>query len=45
MAIGPGGAPAEPGDPEPLELLGERPQLVETERLRGPGDELLTHRA
>ena len=34
-----------PGDPEPLQLLDERPQLVEPERVRGPGDEVLTHRA
>ena len=37
--------PAEAGDPEPLELLGERPERVEPERLRGPGDVVLTHRA
>ena len=44
-AIGPdpGRAPAEAGDPESLQPLGERPQLVEPERLRGPGDEVLTH--
>ena len=39
----PGRAPAEPGDPEPLEPLGERPQLIEPERLGGPGDEVLAH--
>ena len=36
-------APAEPGDPEALEALGERPQLVEPERLCGTSDEVLTH--
>ena len=41
----PGHAPAEPGDPIALEPLGKRPQGVEPEGLRGPGDELLTHRA
>ena len=45
VAVEPRGAPAEPGDPEPLEPLGERPQLVEPERLRGPGDVVLAHRA
>ena len=40
----PRGAPAEAGDAEPLEPLGERPQLVEPERLGGPGDEVLAHR-
>ena len=39
----PGGAPPEPGDPVPLELLGERPELVEPERLRRSGDEVLAH--
>ena len=36
-------APAETREAEPLELLGERPQFVETERLGGPGDEVLAH--
>ena len=36
--------PAEAGDPVPLELLGEGPQLVEAERLASPGDVVLTHR-
>ena len=39
----PGRAPAEPGDAEPLEPLGERPELVEPERFRGPGDVVLAH--
>ena len=43
-AVDPGRAPAEAGDAEPLELLGERPQLVEPERLARPGDEVLAHR-
>ena len=38
-------APAEAGDAVALHALGERPQLVEPERLRGPGDELLAHAA
>ena len=38
-------APAESGDPEPLEPLRERPELVEPERLVGPGDVVLAHRA
>ena len=41
----PSSTPAEPGDPEPLQLLRERPQLVKTERCRSPGDEVLTHPA
>jgi len=41
----PGRAPAEAGDPEPLEFRGERPQLVEPKWLGGPGDVVLTHRA
>ena len=45
IATEPGSAPAEPGEPEPLESLDERPQIVEPERLRGAGDEVLTHRA
>src|SRR5213075_535814 len=39
----PGRAPAEAGQTEPLETLGEGPQLVEAEGLGRPGDELLTH--
>ena len=45
IATQPGRAPAEPGDPEPLQPLGERPQLVEAERLGGPGDVVLAHRS
>ena len=45
IAAQPGRAPAEPGDPEPLEALGERPQLVEPERLGRPGDVVLAHRS
>src|SRR6185295_3634119 len=41
----PRGAPAESGDAEPLELLGEAPQLVDPERLPGAGDVMLTHDA
>ena len=35
--------PAEAREAEPLEALGERPELVEAERFAGPGDELLAH--
>jgi hypothetical protein len=45
LAVEPCRAPAEPGDPEPLESLRERPQLVEPERFGSPDDEVLTHRA
>ena len=45
IAAQPGGAPPEPGDPEPLQPLRERPQLVEAERLGGPGDVVLAHRS
>ena len=45
IATQPGGAPAEPGDPEPLEALRERPQLIEPEWLSGPGDVVLAHRS
>jgi hypothetical protein len=46
LAVGadPAHGPAEAGDAEPLQALGEQPQLLEPERLRGPGDELLAHR-
>ena len=37
--------PAEAGEPETLEPLGEWPQLVEPERLGSPGDEVFTHRS
>ena len=43
VGANPGGAPAETGDPEPLQALRELPQLVQPERLCGPGDEVLTH--
>src|SRR6478736_2944937 len=36
-------APAEPRQPEVLELLGERPHLVQPERLRRTDDVVLTH--
>ena len=36
-------APAPAGDAEPLEALGERPQLLEPERLGGSGDVVLAH--
>src|SRR5262249_23763262 len=39
----PGRAPAEARHPEPLELVGEVPQRVDPERLRGPGDVVLAH--
>ena len=39
----PGRAPAEPGDPVPLQAFGVRPQLVKPERLGRAGDELLAH--
>ncbi len=45
IATQPGGTPAEPGDPEPLQSLRERPQLVEAEGLGGPGDVVLAHRS
>ena len=45
VAREPRGTPAEAGQSETLESLGERPQLVEPERLGGAGDEVLTHRA
>ena len=45
IATQPGGAPAEPGDPEPLQPLRERPQLIEAEWLGGPGDVVLAHRS
>src|SRR6476469_1454420 len=35
--------PAEAGDPEPLEPLGERPQRCDLEWLLGAGDVLLAH--
>ena len=35
--------PAEPGQPETLESLGEWPQLVEPERLGGARDVVLAH--
>ena len=40
----PRGAPAESGDPVAFEPVGERPQLLEPERRRRPGDEVLAHR-
>jgi hypothetical protein len=39
----PGGAPAEAGHAEPLEALGERPELVDPERLARAGHVVLTH--
>ncbi len=45
VGVDPGRAPAEARDPVPLEPLGERPQLVEPERLRRARHELLAHRA
>jgi hypothetical protein len=41
----PRGAPAEARKPVALEPFRERPQLVDPERFRGPGDELLAHLA
>ena len=45
VGLEPGRAPAEARQPEPLQPLRERPQLVEPERLCGPGDEVLAHGA
>src|SRR6478672_5055401 len=39
----PGGAPAEAGHPEVLEPPGERPELVDPERLGGSGHVVLAH--
>lgn len=39
----PRGAPAEARQPEPLEALGERPEVVDPEGLAGPGNEVLAH--
>jgi hypothetical protein len=44
VVIDPADAPAETGNAETLESLGERPQLVESERVAGARHELLTHR-
>src|SRR3954469_23808201 len=43
VGVDPGGAPAEAGEPEPLETLPEVPQVGEKKRLRGARDELLAH--
>src|SRR6185436_2581794 len=43
VARQPGSAPAEAGHAEPLEALREGPQLVDAERLTGPGDIVLAH--
>ena len=40
----PGRTPAEARHPVALEPLGERPQLIEPERLGGTGDVVLAHR-
>jgi hypothetical protein len=40
----PSRAPAEAGHAVALEAIRERPELVEPERLCGPGDEVLAHR-
>src|SRR6266508_3089372 len=39
----PARTPAEPGDPESLEPLDKRPQLVDPKRLLGPRHEVLAH--
>ena len=39
----PGCTPAEAGDPVAFQLLGERPQFVDPERLGGPRHVVLTH--
>ena len=44
-SVEPGGAPAEAGDPEPLQALRVGPQLVEPEGLGRTGHELLAHAA
>src|SRR4051812_2589000 len=43
VGVDPSGAPAEAGEPEPLEALAEVPQIGEKKRLRGARDELLAH--
>src|SRR5712691_9483312 len=45
VAVQPRGAPAEAGDAEALEPLGEGPQLLQREGPVGAGNELLAHGA